>query len=59
MRNILHMNESSGSHSDDYEDDVFWGLAPSSLIEIDRRFRDAYYLHDDGDRPDDGGSKDL
>jgi hypothetical protein len=24
---------------------VFWDVAPCSLIEIDRRFRDAYYLH--------------
>jgi hypothetical protein len=30
---------------------VCWDLAPCSLTEVDRRFR--------GDRPDDGGSKNL
>jgi hypothetical protein len=26
----------------------FWDVAPCSLIEIDRRFRDAYCLHHQG-----------
>jgi hypothetical protein len=28
---------------------VFWNIASRSLVEIDRRFRDAYYLHHEGD----------
>jgi hypothetical protein len=35
---------------------VFWDTAPCSLVEIDRRFRDAYCLHH---RPDDEGNKHL
>jgi hypothetical protein len=31
---------------------VFWDVAPCSHVEADRRFRDAYCLHDDH-RPDD------
>jgi hypothetical protein len=27
---------------------VFWVVAPCSLVEIDRRFRDAYCLHHQG-----------
>jgi hypothetical protein len=27
---------------------VFWNVAPCSLVEIDRRFRGAYYLHHQG-----------
>jgi hypothetical protein len=41
---------------------VFWDLAPSSLVEIYRRFRGAYSLQhqgDDGDSLDDGGSMHL
>jgi hypothetical protein len=28
---------------------VFWNVAPCSLVEIDRRFRDSYCLHHQGD----------
>jgi hypothetical protein len=28
---------------------VFWGVAPSSLVETDWRFRGAYCLHHQGD----------
>jgi hypothetical protein len=39
---------------------VFWDVAPCSLIEIYRRYRDAYCLHQQGDgHPDDRGSKHL
>jgi hypothetical protein len=36
---------------------LFWDAAPCSLVETDRRFRGAYYLHHEG--IDDGGSKHL
>jgi hypothetical protein len=36
---------------------VFWVVAPCSLLEVQRRFRGACCLHYQGDRPDDGGSK--
>jgi hypothetical protein len=36
---------------------VFRVVAPCSLVEFNRRFRGACYLHHQGDRPDDGGSK--
>jgi hypothetical protein len=29
---------------------IFWDIAPSSLVEIDRRFRGAYCLHRQGDQ---------
>jgi hypothetical protein len=36
---------------------VFWDVAPCSLVGVDRRFRDAYCLHQQGRyHPDDGGS---
>jgi hypothetical protein len=28
---------------------AFWEVAPRSLVGVDRRFRDAYYLHHQGD----------
>jgi hypothetical protein len=40
----LKQCEISGSHGDEYED-VFWDVAPCSLLEIDRRFSGAYCLH--------------
>jgi hypothetical protein len=46
--------EISGSHGGEYEE-VFWVVAPCSLVEVYRRFRVACCLH----RPDDGGRKDL
>jgi hypothetical protein len=39
---------------------VFWDVAPCSLVDIDRRFRAAYYLHHQGvdiHNPDDADSK--
>jgi hypothetical protein len=30
---------------------VFWDVAPCSHVEMDRRFRGAYCLHHQGDRP--------
>jgi hypothetical protein len=30
---------------------VFWDVAPCSEIDVDRRFRGAYCLHYQGDRP--------
>jgi hypothetical protein len=44
----------SGSHGGKHE--VFWDVVSCSLVEVDRRFRAAYSLHN---RPDDGGSADL
>jgi hypothetical protein len=38
---------------------VFWDVKPCSLVEVYRRFRGAYCLYHEGDRPDDGGSKHL
>jgi hypothetical protein len=38
---------------------VFWDVAPYSLVEIDRRFRGTYCPHHKGDRPCDGGVKNL
>jgi hypothetical protein len=38
---------------------VFWVVAPCSLVEVYQRFRGPCCLHHQGDRPDDGGSKDL
>jgi hypothetical protein len=35
---------------------VFWDVAPCSQVDVDRRFRGAYYLHHGDDRHDDGGS---
>jgi hypothetical protein len=37
---------------------VFWDVAPCSLVEVYRRFRNACYLHHQDD-PDDWGSKYL
>jgi hypothetical protein len=37
--------------------DVFWDVAPCSLVAIDLRFRGAYCLHHQGDLHDDGGSR--
>jgi hypothetical protein len=30
---------------------TFWDLAPCSIVEVDRRFRGAYYLRYQGDEP--------
>jgi hypothetical protein len=38
---------------------VFWVVAPCSLVEIYQRFRGPCCFHHQGDRPDDGGSKDF
>jgi hypothetical protein len=35
---------------------VFWVVALCNLVEFYRRFRDAYSLHHQGDRPDYGGN---
>jgi hypothetical protein len=47
------INKILDSHGSEF---VFWHVAPRSLVEIDRRFRDAYCLHP---RPHNGGSKHL
>jgi hypothetical protein len=31
---------------------VVWDVAPCDLVDIDQRFRGAYCLHNQGDRPD-------
>jgi hypothetical protein len=36
---------------------VGWNIAPCSLVETDRRFRDACCIHHRDVLPDDGGSK--
>jgi hypothetical protein len=41
--------EIAGSHSGEYEDDCLLDDAPCSLVEIDRRFRGAYCLNQQGD----------
>jgi hypothetical protein len=28
---------------------AFWHIAPFNLVKVDRRFKDAYYLHHQGD----------
>jgi hypothetical protein len=28
---------------------AFWDIAPFSLVEVDQRFRDVYYLYHQGD----------
>jgi hypothetical protein len=38
---------------------VFRVVAPCSLVEVYRRFRGTCCLHHQGDRPDDGGNRDL
>jgi hypothetical protein len=38
---------------------VFWVVVPCSLVEVYRRFRGACFHHQQGKRPDDGGSKHL
>jgi hypothetical protein len=39
---------------------VLWDVPPCSLLEIDRRLRGVYYLHNQGyNRPDDEGSKHI
>jgi hypothetical protein len=38
---------------------VFWDVAPCSHVEVDRRFKGAYYLHYQGDLRDDEGSTHL
>jgi hypothetical protein len=48
--------EISDSYGNEYED-VFWDVASCGLVDTDRRFRDAYCLHHQGD--DDGGRKFL
>jgi hypothetical protein len=40
--------ELAGSHGDEHEDDLFWDVAPCSLVEIDQCFRGAYCLHHQG-----------
>jgi hypothetical protein len=47
------VSEILGAHGGEYEDDVFWDVLPCTLVQIGRRFRRAYWLHDQG--PDDGG----
>jgi hypothetical protein len=37
--------QSSGSHGGEYEDNSLLGCKPCSLVEVDRRFRGAYFLH--------------
>jgi hypothetical protein len=32
---------------------VYWDVAPCSLLDIDRRFRGAYCLHQQSDKPED------
>jgi hypothetical protein len=34
----------------------FWDVAPCSVVEIDRRFRDAYCLHHEVDRQTHGAT---
>jgi hypothetical protein len=48
--NTIHLViEISGSHVCEYED-VFWHVAQCSLLETDRRFREAYCLHHPGSK---------
>jgi hypothetical protein len=47
---INKLVEISGSHGCEYEN-VFWDVAPCSLVETDRRFSGAYCLHHQGNRP--------
>jgi hypothetical protein len=35
---------------------AFWGIAPCSLLGVDRRFRGEYCLNHQDDHPDGGGS---
>jgi hypothetical protein len=58
---VLNMiSKFSGSYGGLYENEYLRDVAPCSLVEIDRRCRDAYCLYHQRDRrPDDGGSKHL
>jgi hypothetical protein len=38
---------------------VFWVVAPCSLVEVYHRFGGPSWIKHQGDRPDDGGSRDL
>jgi hypothetical protein len=51
--------ENCGGRGQGLKMTVFWDVAPCSLVEIARCFRDAYCLHHQDDCPDDGGSKHL
>jgi hypothetical protein len=53
-------NSQKFTGSSNYEDNSFLGIALCSLVEVDRYFRDVYWLHYQGnERPDDGGSTHL
>jgi hypothetical protein len=38
---------------------IFRNVVPCSLVDTNRRFRGAYSLHHQSDRPDDGSSKHI
>jgi hypothetical protein len=38
---------------------AFWDIAPCSLVNVDRRFRSTYSVHNRGDDGHDGGSPQL
>jgi hypothetical protein len=48
----------SGFHRGEYGD-IFWDVAPYSLLEIDRRFRGTYIHNKGGHCHVDGDSKDI
>jgi hypothetical protein len=50
MTNKNMVGEISGSHGGEYEDTVFWDVAPCHLVEVYRHFRGAFCLHHQGDR---------
>jgi hypothetical protein len=52
---IIHiLLEIWSSHAGEYEDTSFRDTAPCSLVGGERRFRDVYWLHHQGDRRDGG-----
>jgi hypothetical protein len=38
---------------------ALWDIASFNLVEVDRRFRGAYCLHHEGNRPDHGRNMNL
>jgi hypothetical protein len=39
------MDETLGSHSDEYEKSIFCGVAPFSLVDIDQRYLRIYLVY--------------
>jgi hypothetical protein len=47
-KSIILLTRISGSHGGEYEHGSLEDMAPCSLVEVDRRFRCAHFLHHQG-----------